>query len=208
MSDYEADLVVLVADKSMGATVAGLLSRHQALGIRPVRWRTHTHTERDPGCLLRGHDFLRPMSRRYAHCLLMFDRQGCGQEDKSREAIEQIVEKRLAGSGWTGRGAAVVLDPELEMWVWSDSPEVDVCMGWGSRRPELREWLRDTGLWPEGAAKPADPKAAVETALREVRKPRSSAIYQRLAGAVGFERCCDPAFLKFRDVLRSWFPPV
>jgi hypothetical protein len=208
LSAYETDLVVLTADKNMAAAVNGLLSRPQSLGISQVTWKSYVHTERDPGCLLRGHDFLRPMSRRCAHCLLVFDRQGCGHEDKSREAIEQIVEKRLARSGWPGRSAAVVLDPELEMWVWSDSPQVDVCMGWESRRPGLREWLRDRGVWPEDSPKPADPKAAVEAALREVRKPRSSAIYQRLAGAVGFERCCDPAFLKFRDDLRSWFPPV
>jgi hypothetical protein len=31
----------------------------------------------------------------------------------------------LFTSGWENRAAAVVLDPELEIWVWSDSPEVE-----------------------------------------------------------------------------------
>jgi hypothetical protein len=205
LSEYDADLVILVADRNMEAAAGGLLSRPEALGITPVSRALFTHPERDPGCFLRGHEFLRPMQRRYARCLMMFDRAGSGREERTREDIERIVEERLSRSGWKGRCAAVVLDPELEAWAWASSPEVDACLGWQSRGPSLRRWLQDTALWPADAVKPYDPKAAIETALREVRKPRSSAVYGRLARQVSFERCADPAFLKFRRVLRSWF---
>jgi hypothetical protein len=208
LSNHPLDLVILVADKNMQAAVNGILSRPEALEIRNIQWRSHVHPERDPGCFLRGHDFLRPMARQYAHCLLMFDHHGCGQEGKTREGLESIVETGLSQSGWRGRGAAIVLDPELEVWVWSDSPEVARCLGWESRQPRLREWLHGEGLWASDTPKPSDPKSATALALREVRKPRSSAIYARLAEKVSYMRCADPAFSKFKETLRNWFPPA
>jgi hypothetical protein len=208
LSNHTLDLVILVADKNMQATVNGILSRPEALGIGKIRWHSHVHPERDPGCLLRGHDFLRPMAKHDAHCLLMLDHHGCGQEGKTREELESIVETRLSQSGWRGRGAAIVLDPELEAWVWSNSPEVARCLGWKSRRPRLREWLQEKELWTSGAAKPSDPKSATDLVLREVKTPRSSAIYARLAGKVSYMRCADPAFSKFKETLRNWFPPA
>lgn len=205
MNEWESDLVVLVADKNMEAGVRGLLSRRQALGLRQIRHEVYVHVERDPGCFHRGHDFLRPMAGRTAHGLILFDRVGSGQEQNTRESLEQLVTERLASSGWDGRATAIVLDPELEVWVWSDSPHVDRVLGWTETRPDLRTWLRDEGLWSEGERKPDDPKAAVEGVLRHVRKPRSSAIYEKLGTSVSFQRCTDPSFLRFRQVLAGWF---
>ena len=207
MNSYQNDLVVLVSNKNMEATIGGLISRPQALGIRAIRAQVYVHPQRDPGCLNWGSDFLRPMIRQYIHALVMFDREGCGQEGKTREALEQMVMTQLATSGWENRAATVVLDPELEVWVWSDSPEVDRCLGWQSHRPALRTWLQSEELWPQEVVKPPDPKEAMQRVLRQVRKPRSSAIYGQLAQQVSFRRCTDRSFEKFGDVLRNWFPP-
>ncbi|MCK4659830.1 MAG: hypothetical protein KAV82_09950 [Phycisphaerae bacterium] len=206
MSDWELDLVLLVPDKNMEATVRGLLSRRQALALRQFRFEVYVHVERDPGCFHRGHDFLRPMAGRCAHGLILFDRVGSGQEQETRESLEKLVTMRLASSGWGDRGRTIVLDPELEVWVWSDSPHVDRCLGWEGRCPNLRTWLRTEEMWLKGRSKPEDPKAAVERVLRRVRKPRSSALYEGLAKSVSLKGCTDPAFLKFRQLLAEWFP--
>ncbi|MGB9846506.1 MAG: methylation-associated defense system protein MAD4 [Desulfotomaculales bacterium] len=200
-----ADLVILVPDRDTEAAVKGILSRPQALGIREIGSTIFTHIERDPGCFKRSHDFLRPMINTYKHALVIFDRAGCGQEPKGRETIERIVEKNLSISGWENRAAAVVIDPELEVWVWSDSPEVANCLGWEPGLADLRKWLTDRGLWPRYARKPVDPKLAVEQVLRQLKKPRSSAVYKLLAQRVSFERCIDPAFSKFKAVMQKWF---
>ena len=205
MTEWESDLAVLVPDRNMEAAVRGLLSRGRALGLRRLRFEIYVHVERDPGCFLRGHDFLRPMAGRFAHGLILLDRVGTGQERKTREELEKLVMTRLAASGWGDRAKAIVLDPELEVWVWSDSPHVDRCLGWAGRRPNLRAWLCTEGTWPEGASKPEDPKAAVEHALRRVGKPRSSAVYEGLATSVSLTNCADPAFLQFRQWLAEWF---
>lgn len=203
---YEWDLVVLVADKNMESAIKGILTRPYDLGIYPIKSKIFIQVERDPGCFQRGHDFLRPMVTQYVHGLVIFDRKGSGQEGKSRIELEQIVEKKLSANGWENRATAIVMDPELEIWIWSDSPKVDQCLGWQSQQPDLRSWLRDQGVWPQNAVKPSDPKAVAEKALREVRKPRSSAIYEQLAKHVSFGLCTDPAFEKFRNTLRKWFP--
>jgi hypothetical protein len=84
---------------------------------------------------------------------------------------------------------------------------VDRILGWEGANPPLR-WLEDNSLLNPGAEKPADPKRAVEQALREVRQPRSSAIYGKLAENVGLQRCKDLAFSKLKETLVAWFPRV
>jgi hypothetical protein len=136
----------------------------------------------------------------------MFDREGCGNERLSGVDLEAEVEGRLQVNGWGYRAKAVVIDPELESWVWSDSPEVEKTLGWTGRTPVLRSWLNENGFLEAGVAKPARPKEALEAILRVVRKPRSSAIYQELARSVSLKRCVDAAFARLRATLQGWFP--
>jgi hypothetical protein len=190
----------------MEASLRGLLSRSQSLQFRQVTSDLFVHPDRDPGCLLRSHDFLRPFASRYEHALVVLDQKGCGQEETERDGLEAAIETRLGEVGWENRAAAVVVAPELESWVWSDSPLVDRALGWEGRTVGLRDWLREEGLLEVGSTKPAEPKRAVELVLRTVRTPRSSAIYLALARSVSTQRCTDPAFAKLRRCLREWFP--
>jgi hypothetical protein len=199
------DLIVLVADKNMESTINGILSRRQSLKIRAVSWDVFVHMYRDAGCLTAGADFLRTFARRYAHGIVMFDRKGSGQEGRTAQELEAQVEQRLSRTGWGDLAAAVVLDPELEVWVWSDSPHVERVLGWAGRSPPLRHWLDQEGFLGGTQAKPHRPKEAVEKALRLAAKPRSSSIYLELARTVALTRCTDRAFGKLRSVLTKWF---
>lgn len=202
----EKDLIVLVADKNMASAVEGLLSRPKALGISAIQSDIYTHPERDPGCLRKSADFLKPFTSGYAHALVLLDRDGCGRDQLSRRELEQQVETQLDSGGWGDRAAAIVIDPELEAWVWSDSPEVSSILGWGDdRTPDLRTWLHEHDFLREGLQKPVKPKEAVERVLRLARKPRSSAIYEALATKVSVRRCIDPAFGKLKETLKAWF---
>lgn len=205
-AESRKDLVILVADQDMEFALRGILGRPAHLGIRALDYEIYVHPEHDPGCLLRGHDYLRLFVNRFEHGLVLFDRQGSGQEKKPREILEKDVEGHLSRSGWLNRAAAVVIDPELEIWVWSDAPDVDRVLGWEGKIPGLRCWIRDKGWLPAGHAKPVDPKEAFEQALRVVSTPRSSSIFRRLAVNVSLRRCSDPSFQKLKKVLRKWFP--
>jgi hypothetical protein len=206
MTPGSRDLVVLIADKNIEGALRGLLSRPQSLGLREISCDLYVHPERDPGCRLRGHHFLKSFAHRYAHALVIFDREGSGREELERADLERQVEDRLSSSGWDDRATAVVIDPELEIWVWADSPHVESALGW-SEDMSLRGWLMQKGWLQEGESKPVQPKTAVEEALRRARKPRSSSMFQELARRVSTDRCVDAAFLKLRQTLVRWFSP-
>ena len=200
------DLVLLVADKNIEYGLRGLLSRPQALGIRSVRSQIHVHPQRDPACAQKPHEFLRQFAADYSHALVVFDHQGCGRENRHPIQLEEDVRHLLYANGWEGRASAIVIDPELEAWVFSASPIVEKSLAWPGTTP-LRQWLLSKGLWSQDRAKPADPKTALETALASLRRPRSSAIYEDLGRMIDFDECQDAAFNRLRNVLRQWFPP-
>jgi hypothetical protein len=204
-SAFEKDLMVLTADGNAEAAIRGILSRHKSLGIRPIIADFHTHPRHDPGVLGNCHEFLRAFTQDYAHALVFMDREGCGAEELDRESLEDRLRESLRRAGWDDRAEAVVFDPELEIWVWSDSPWVDKVLGWKGRDPGLRAWLCSQGLLSTGDIKPAKPKEALEKALRIAREPRSSSMYGQLARHISLNRCQDPAFLKLKGVLASWF---
>lgn len=200
------DLILLVADKNMDYGMRGLLSRPEALGIRRVETQIYVHPRHDPGCVREAHAVLRPFIRDYKHALVMFDRCGSGREGLPAAALSEEVRGRLATNGWEDRAEVIVLDPELEVWVFAASPHVERCLGWRSRA-RLQRWLELQGLWDPGQPKPVNPREALERALFEMKRPRSSSLYQRLGQRVGVRGCVDPAFRKFRYTLAGWFPP-
>jgi hypothetical protein len=200
------DLLCLVADRNIEAALRGLFGRPQALGIRALDFDIRVHPRRDPGCFREAHEFLRPFRDEYAHALVVFDRAWEGAAARDAGVLEAEVRKQFDAQGWKDWADVVVVEPELDAWVWSDSPHVEECLGWSGRNPRLRDWLRQENLWTPQRPKPDDPKIAVERALYEVRIPRSSAIYGNLASRVSVERCTDASFARFRDVLRRWFP--
>lgn len=200
-----ADLVILAPDKNMEAALRGIISRNESVGIPPISFDLFVHPERDPGCLHRAHDFLRPFLGSYDHALVVFDRIGSGQETLASTDLETTVLGKLSNSGWGDRAKVLVIDPELEVWVWSDSPHVADCLGWRERPDDMRSWLAHQQLWPLRDAKPHDPKHAVELVLRQVGRPRSSAIYGQLASTVSFQRCTDIAFRSLIATLQKWF---
>jgi hypothetical protein len=66
--------------------------------------------------------------------------------------------------------------------------------------------MRQQKLLGPDEIKPQRPKEALERALQEVRKPRSSAIYRQLASTVSLEGCTDPSFRRLKTTLQTWFP--
>lgn len=204
-SSSPQDLIIVVADADAKQVVEGLLRRPQSLQIRSVRFTVDRYVRRDSGCRGTSHVFLRPFIRQFDHAMVLFDRHGSGRDAQSAEDIEAAVESQLERNGWKGRSAAVVCDPELEIWVWSDSSEVDEVLGWQGRNPPLRDWLVSNGFCDGPTAKPSDPKEAMRRSLRSVGRSPSPSQFRDLANRVGLGRCQDRAFLKFKSTLQAWF---
>ncbi|MGD8452111.1 MAG: hypothetical protein PVJ57_09860 [Phycisphaerae bacterium] len=199
------DLVVLVPDKNIEYAVRGLLNRAKSIGIRPITVAPIlVHPGRDPGVYAAARDLLQPFVRDTDHALIVFDRAWDGAPSSDPTALAEHVERQCAPD-WSDRVRCVCIDPEIEIWVWSNSPHVARVLDWSSNE-ELATWLRRRGLWPAGAAKPPDPKKAFQEALHEKQLVLSSAIFRELARQVGINRCQDPSFLRLLGILREWFP--
>lgn len=204
------DLVVLVADADWQEVVRSLLQRWKSLGIRRISASVRRHPRHDPGCRIGASQYLRPFLTSHKHALVVFDRDGCG-DPGSRTEIRDAVATDLSANGWRDRSGVIVIEPELESWLWSDSPHVAAALGWGAKQRELRSFLASRALWPSGSPKPPDPKRAAEVAIggaQVPRKPRRSAAwFGALAEKVSLSHCRDEAFLEMRGTLRRWFPP-
>ncbi len=197
------DLIVLVADRNMKFAVQGILERNHSLKIRKISYHIEPHIQHDPGIYNTAHNFLRGYLDKYSYALVMLDKEweGC---NKNVKQLEEYIQLNLDDSGWKDRSQVIVIDPELEIWVWSDSPHVASCIGWDDA--ELRNWLKSNNHILPNSYKPLNPKNVFENALRIKGKQRSSAIFSKLAEEVSFERCTDKSFCKFKTTLQSWFP--
>lgn len=207
----EKDLIVLVADKDMQVAIQSLLRREKSLesrGIGGIRGDVFVHSEHDPSCCGKAQDFLRPFLKAYSHALVIFDFEGSGQEKKhTASELTHDLEARLRSNGWNDdRAAVVVIEPELEAWVWSSSPEVAKRLGWKVERGDLRVWLQSEEFWPADTAKPPRPKEAVEHVLKTVKRAKSSDIYGKIAERVSLRGCQDNSFQRFISILQRWFP--
>ena len=203
----------LVADKNMEGMLKGFFSRadfHSSIGcgqfdFDPRHDLIVAHGQNDPGLYTRASEFLQPYADSHRHAVVIIDAEWDGSP--GADSISSRLVEHLSKAGWTGdSGCAVVIAPELETWVWQDSPHVCSALGFNGTFTELRTDLEQKGFWQSGRPKPDCPKDAVEWVLRRSRKSRSSAIYQQLAQQVSSRRCTDPAFQILRIALRRWFP--
>ena len=201
------DLVVLAADKHISDSLETLLDQRQGdLGIRKLSYHVRRHPHKDPGCRTEAAEFLRPLNKQYKYALVVFDLEGCGSRDVP-EKIRENVEADLGRNGWRERSKVIIIDPELEAWVWSRSGRVAEVLGWGTDFKSLEQWLIDKGFWKAGCAKPQDPKRALKAVLRHKKKrPISAALFKNLTASIRFNACCDTAFNELKQTLRIWFP--
>ena len=200
------DLVCIVADKQIRAALSGLLERPRALGIRPITKEILLHPEHDPGCFHSPAEILRGYRHVAEHALIILDHDWDGVPTTSGADLESGIDEKLVSAGMADWAVPVVIDPELEAWVFGSSPRVAEVLGW-TGPASLRETLERQGFWEPDALKPADPKAALEHVLRRTGKSRSASLFRRIAQRAGTRSCHDRAFVRLRTVLQAWFPP-
>lgn len=209
------DCFFLVADKNMEFVLRGLFGRaglHRSIGcstfVFDVTEDCLIAAYRDPDVQKKSADYTRTKQLTHKNLVVMLDSAWDGSP--GAEAIREQIANDLRRGGWPeNRFAVIVIDPELEVWMWQESPHVHDALAFDPDRfgaPSLRGWLADRGLWFPHEKKPRDPKKAFTTVLAEASRPRSSTIYKKIASRVSLNECTDPAFNTLCDALRRWFP--
>jgi hypothetical protein len=198
------DLIILVADKNAQFCLRGGLARHQSIGIRPIEIEFRVHPERDGGARKNGVSLLAIERGRFANAVLMFDFEGSGASHADALSLEEDLDRELVKT-WGATAKAIVLDPEVDSWVWGSDNSLAQSLNWAEPLP-IRRWIEDQGFKLDANGKPVRPKEAIESVLRKQRMPRSSAIYEKITSNVSISRCVDPAALRLRNWLVSRFP--
>jgi hypothetical protein len=198
------DLIVLTADPQMQGTIATLLTeRRRSLGISDLTFDVRAHPDRDSGCRTASASALSPLRRDYRKAMVIFDFHGSG----AHSITVPELESQLETAGWSlDDVAVVVIEPELEAWIFGASwRHLEDAVRWSQSEP-VREWLESREFLQQGVLKPSDPKAAFEALLSLQRIRRSGDLFVQLAKRVSLARCQDRAFQKFRATLQRWFP--
>ncbi len=148
MNNTGKDLFVLVADKDIMSAVEAIFSRPESLKIREISPEIMVHPQKDSGCRSDSVRFLREQLNKHDRALVIFDYHGCGSS-QGRVETQKEMEKQFERNGWRGDKEAkvIVIDPEIEAWVWSSSPRVPEILGWKGGYKTLRGWLEDEGFW-------------------------------------------------------------
>jgi hypothetical protein len=201
----------VVADKDMEQMFRGFLGRknaHLSLGCGEFDVGTSdlvAAPHHDPGLYTRASDYARPPRSSHRNLVIALDAEWEGSPGARK--IEQQIRASCVDVGWSpGNVCVVVLDPEIETWIWQDNQHVEQALAHRGP-PSLRQDLEASGDWPTGAAKPRRPKEVLEAVLRKNRIPRSSALYRRIAERVSIKHCVDPGLATLVEALRRWFPP-
>lgn len=206
------DCIFLLADTNMQAAFEGFFTRkgfHQSLDcgnfdFDPRQDIRVASGDNDPGLYTRGHELLRPFLRSHRRAVVVLDSEWDGSPGK--DGITDHLTGQIAATGWSDdRFIVIVIDPELENWIWQQNDHVARGLGFG----DCNELMADTDLqtvWPLGQAKPFSPKKILESLLRKKRIPRSSAIYKQITSQVSVKHCQDAAFQRLREAFRIWFP--
>jgi hypothetical protein len=199
MSKKRRDLIALVADKDIEATLRGVLSRPEALGIRPIDVEIKVDSQgHDPGCRLRASETLRGLESRFDYALVVYDHEGSGKESVDAVSLEREGGELLVKAGWSN-ARVIVIEPEVERWLWSEPHHLAELIGWRFKT-SLEDYLREENHDLKG-----QPKAAFQEALRRAQRPESSSNFSSMAKRVSLAHCGDPAFVRLRDSLRAWF---
>jgi len=206
------DCVFLVADTNMETVFKAFLTdpafpdrlECAAFGFNPAQDLLKAAGRADPGVYAQAHEYLRSYSVTHRYAVVVLDAEWSGSP--GAEQIREKIQGDLCRSGWAeGQTETIVIEPELESWIWVESPQVGRALGWKDATG-LREWLEAEGWWPAGADKPTRPKEAVEAVLEKTGKSRSSARYGKIVREASIKHCNDPAFRELKTVLQRWFP--
>lgn len=214
------DCCFLVADQAMGIAFERVLSRPDrdtVLGTGPFAFDPAPHVDliqipdyTDGGVYKHAHRILEPKLATHRHAVVCLDRKAKGLPPAGR--IRGNIASNLRASGWPReRTAVIVIDPELERWLWLDHPICEQAFGYdrSSYGRSMRSMMEEQGQWRATDEKPHDCDSALAWAgRRRGRKCWPAHVFKSMLSMAPVDLCVDPAFLQLRDTLQRWFPPV
>ena len=206
------DCIFFVADKTMRETFLGFLSREDRttqlgcsdFAFDPAEDLFFAAGQNDSGLNKRADALLSPFLHSHRKAVVALDCDWDGSPGQAQ--IIHNVTTQLLQSGWRAEDVIVIaIDPELEQWIWQDSPVLAEELRMHAPHG-LKAVLTQRGLWPEEATKPPLPKDLFIQLRRENNVKLSSSVFKRIAARVPVGLCVDSEFRRLVAQLQAWFP--
>ena len=211
------DVIFHLADEHMEKGLKAFFSRddwHYAMACRKVDINTEGDADilRVPGCTDGGTwkhaaENLVPFREKYTRAVIILDADF--EPHPGADVLQRDVTADMLASGWAAeRFAVVVIQPELEAWLWA--PNINVALAFGHKDfDQLRGALEKEKLWNPGEPKPHDIKRARDRAARLGGKKTGGPIFKGVFNAISkkaLDRCVEPGFQVMRAAMQAWFP--
>jgi len=192
------DLLFYVADGNMREAIRGFMERdalQHRVGCAAIEFDARADIkvakgQNDPGVFTRGHELLRPFMGEYQHVVVIVDEEWEGSP--GADAIRDQLQAHLRATGWEDTGLALVVRPEADVWLWTDTDHTANALGWANWG-RLSAALQEKHWLEADAIKPERPKEAAEWALRKgpetIKRP--SALYRKVTSKVSATRGTD-----------------
>jgi len=159
----------------------------------------------DGGIHRRAHDLLRPYLPFYQNAVVMLDKNFGGRLPAA--IVRDQILNNLLRNGWSAECVeVVVIDPELEVWLWQRGNAHVARVFRYNGSDSLEAFLEAEGFWSTAALKPARPKEAARLLLQRYRGGAPMVVYARIIENISVSGCQDPAFNLLAAALRRWFP--
>jgi hypothetical protein len=200
------DLLAIVEGKDDAAVLRAVLIRPRDLGIRSITFHTE---QRASGMIARGPELAREQRREFRYVLCLWDHQGSGQEAKPPSRVQGEVQARLNRNTLKGCSKALVIDPELEVWLWQDLAAIAQVLG--VEDSALQGWLAEwrDEQFPTLTVEEVllrQPKEAFEQVIRRAGLKPAAALRERVAAAADLHQWAqESSFRLLRRTLRRWF---
>lgn len=211
------DLIIHLADQHMEAGFRAFFARDNwfhVIGCRKFDidadsdqdiYRRAGYT--DGGIWKHAHTNLIPFKDRYQHAIIVLDADF--DPHPGAPSLRADIAGNMINAGWSADSfCVVVIDPELEAWLWAPNLNVAKAFGHGDFE-EMKARLAGEGLWDEGEPKPNDLKRARDRAARLGGMRTGGPIFRGVFGGIS-KRACDlcveEGFISMRTALQAWFP--
>lgn len=211
------DIIFHLADRHMEDGLRAFFSRdnwHYVLGCE--RFNIDPESESDiyrvPGCTDGGvwkhaHANLQLFKDKYRHAVIVLD--AAFEPHPGAAVLRDDISRRMIASGWANdRFSVIVIQPELEAWLWA--PNLNVALAFGyANFDQLRGALEAEALWNAGEPKPHDLKGARDHAAKHGGKKTGGPIFKNVFGNISrraLDLCTEPGFEALRISVRTWFP--
>jgi hypothetical protein len=206
------DLFLLTADADALAFMKSILSRHEALGIRPIIFEAMRHPMRDSGVIKDGPETARLYKGKCDKALLLWDYHGSGHESRySAEGSAIKIQERLDGVTWSENSGAVAVAPELEEWLWHSVPSVAAYFR--VEQSKLTDWMDEYATKNRSTFEKVTkdlPKELFEfICIDKLKRSISPSDFEGIGKiAIINELQGSDSFSKILLSLRNWFPAL